>query len=258
VIEIDRDLASSWVSDSAMPSRSWSATCWTSTSRNCAAPARDARRRQSAVQHLDPLLFHLLAQRDAIADMHFMLQKEVVDRMVAPPGSKVYGRLTVMLSPWVKIERLFNVGPGAFSPPPQGLLGVREAGTARAARIRHRLRAEFRPDRARRVLPASQDPARNSLKRVLDPAIFFATGYRRRCAPWSSWRRHSSGPWRALVSRRRRPHMTGALRLPEAIMSGYQKILPVIDLSEDSDPSASGPRRSQLAITRASSCCTSR
>jgi 16S rRNA (adenine1518-N6/adenine1519-N6)-dimethyltransferase len=66
-----------------------------------------------------PLLFHLLAQREAIADMHFMLQKEVVDRMVAPPGSRVYGRLTVMLAPWVRIERLFNVGPGAFSPPPK-------------------------------------------------------------------------------------------------------------------------------------------
>jgi 16S rRNA (adenine1518-N6/adenine1519-N6)-dimethyltransferase len=66
-----------------------------------------------------PLLFRLLEQRGAIRDMHFMLQKEVVDRMVAPPGSKTYGRLTVMLAPWVRIERLLNVGPGAFTPPPR-------------------------------------------------------------------------------------------------------------------------------------------
>ena len=66
-----------------------------------------------------PLLFHLLEQRTAIRDMHFMLQKEVVDRMVAPPGSKTYGRLTVMLAPWVSIERLLTVGPGAFTPPPK-------------------------------------------------------------------------------------------------------------------------------------------
>ncbi|HSC08868.1 MAG TPA: 16S rRNA (adenine(1518)-N(6)/adenine(1519)-N(6))-dimethyltransferase RsmA [Steroidobacteraceae bacterium] len=66
-----------------------------------------------------PLLFRLLEQRTAIRDMHLMLQKEVVDRMVAPPGSKTYGRLTVMLAPWVRIERLLSVGPGAFTPPPK-------------------------------------------------------------------------------------------------------------------------------------------
>jgi 16S rRNA (adenine1518-N6/adenine1519-N6)-dimethyltransferase len=66
-----------------------------------------------------PLLFRLLEQRAAIRDMHFMLQKEVVDRMVASPGSKTYGRLTIMLAPWVRIERLLDVGPGAFTPAPK-------------------------------------------------------------------------------------------------------------------------------------------
>ena len=66
-----------------------------------------------------PLLFHLLAARDAIADMHFMLQKEVVERMAATPGSRVYGRLTVMLAPHCTVESLFDVGPRAFRPPPQ-------------------------------------------------------------------------------------------------------------------------------------------
>ncbi len=66
-----------------------------------------------------PLLFHLLAQTPALLDLHIMLQREVVARLAAPPGSKTYGRLTVMLSPWFQIERLFDVGPGAFQPPPK-------------------------------------------------------------------------------------------------------------------------------------------
>lgn len=66
-----------------------------------------------------PLLFHLIEQRQLILDMHFMLQKEVVDRMAAAPGSEHYGRLTVMLAPWVRVQPLFDIGPGAFRPPPR-------------------------------------------------------------------------------------------------------------------------------------------
>lgn len=66
-----------------------------------------------------PLLFHLLKYADRIQDMHFMLQKEVVDRMAAAPGSKEYGRLTVMLAADCQVEHLFNVNRGAFSPPPK-------------------------------------------------------------------------------------------------------------------------------------------
>jgi 16S rRNA (adenine1518-N6/adenine1519-N6)-dimethyltransferase len=66
-----------------------------------------------------PLLFHLLGFRRIIRDMHLMLQKEVVDRMTASPGGKDYGRLTVMLAAWTDIEHCFDVGPGAFSPPPR-------------------------------------------------------------------------------------------------------------------------------------------
>jgi 16S rRNA (adenine1518-N6/adenine1519-N6)-dimethyltransferase len=51
--------------------------------------------------------------------MHFMLQKEVVDRMTAASGGKEYGRLTVMLGVYAAVERLFDVGPGAFKPPPK-------------------------------------------------------------------------------------------------------------------------------------------
>jgi 16S rRNA (adenine1518-N6/adenine1519-N6)-dimethyltransferase len=66
-----------------------------------------------------PLLFRLLKQRAAIGDMHFMLQKEVVDRMAALPGGKEYGRLTVMLAAYAEVEALFDVGPGAFQPRPK-------------------------------------------------------------------------------------------------------------------------------------------
>jgi len=66
-----------------------------------------------------PLLFHLIEQGEHFNDMHFMLQKEVVDRMAAPPGNKSYGRLTVMLAPWVRVEALFDIPPTAFRPPPR-------------------------------------------------------------------------------------------------------------------------------------------
>jgi 16S rRNA (adenine1518-N6/adenine1519-N6)-dimethyltransferase len=66
-----------------------------------------------------PLLFRLLAQRAAVSDMYFMLQKEVADRMVAHPGTRDYGRLTVMLAAVAEVEGLFDVGPGAFQPPPK-------------------------------------------------------------------------------------------------------------------------------------------
>jgi 16S rRNA (adenine1518-N6/adenine1519-N6)-dimethyltransferase len=66
-----------------------------------------------------PLLFHLLHAADHLVDLHVMLQKEVVDRMAAEPGSQAYGRLTVMLAPRLHITRLFDVGPGAFQPPPR-------------------------------------------------------------------------------------------------------------------------------------------
>jgi len=66
-----------------------------------------------------PLLFHLLNYRDRILDMHFMLQKEVVDRMAAGPGSKAYGRLSIMLGCHLSIESLFDVDRSAFDPPPE-------------------------------------------------------------------------------------------------------------------------------------------
>jgi 16S rRNA (adenine1518-N6/adenine1519-N6)-dimethyltransferase len=66
-----------------------------------------------------PLLFHLAEFAPQIEDQHFMLQKEVVERMVAEPGSKTYGRLSVMLQWRYDMELMFVVPPTAFDPPPQ-------------------------------------------------------------------------------------------------------------------------------------------
>lgn len=66
-----------------------------------------------------PLMFHLFKQVNCIADMHFMLQKEVVDRMVAAPGSRAYGKLSVMVQYHCQVEKLFDVAPEAFSPKPK-------------------------------------------------------------------------------------------------------------------------------------------
>ena len=79
-----------------------------------------------------PLLFHLLAHAEIVSDMHFMLQREVVDRLTAEPGGRDYGRLTVMVRLACTCERLFDVGSGAFTPPPR----------VNSALVRLRVRAE--------------------------------------------------------------------------------------------------------------------
>jgi 16S rRNA (adenine1518-N6/adenine1519-N6)-dimethyltransferase len=66
-----------------------------------------------------PILFHLLEAVDHVVDQHFMLQKEVVDRMAAAPGKKDYGRLSVMLQWRYDIESVLDVPPEAFDPPPR-------------------------------------------------------------------------------------------------------------------------------------------
>lgn len=66
-----------------------------------------------------PLIFRLLEQSDVIDDMHFMLQKEVVDRLAAVPGNKDWGRLSIMTQYRCQVQPLFKVGPGAFKPAPK-------------------------------------------------------------------------------------------------------------------------------------------
>lgn len=88
------------------------------------ALAREAGRKARVVGNLPynistPILFHLLQHVGSIVDQHFMLQKEVVDRMAAQPGSKDYGRLTVMLQWRYDIEPVLDVPPDSFDPPPK-------------------------------------------------------------------------------------------------------------------------------------------
>ncbi|NCC28605.1 MAG: 16S rRNA (adenine(1518)-N(6)/adenine(1519)-N(6))-dimethyltransferase RsmA [Gammaproteobacteria bacterium] len=66
-----------------------------------------------------PLLFRFLEQADCIQDMHLMLQKEVVERIVADPGDKTYGRLSVMIQTLCSADCLFRIGAGAFTPAPK-------------------------------------------------------------------------------------------------------------------------------------------
>jgi 16S rRNA (adenine1518-N6/adenine1519-N6)-dimethyltransferase len=66
-----------------------------------------------------PILFHLLGYAENVLDQHFMLQKEVVERMVARPGGKDYGRLSVMLQWRYAMESVLDVPPEAFEPPPR-------------------------------------------------------------------------------------------------------------------------------------------
>ncbi|MBS0447348.1 MAG: 16S rRNA (adenine(1518)-N(6)/adenine(1519)-N(6))-dimethyltransferase RsmA [Proteobacteria bacterium] len=112
-----------------------------------------------------PILFHLLDAADAVIDQHFMLQKEVVDRIAAGPGGKDYGRLSVMLQWRYAVEPLFDVPPEAFDPPPK----------VDSAVLRMRPYA----------VPAAVDPAR------LSEVVRVAFSQRRKLL------RHSLGRWLA-------------------------------------------------------------
>ncbi len=120
-----------------------------------------------------PLLFHLIGQRDLFADMHFMLQKEVVERMAAREGDENYGRLSVMLAPWLEVTPLFDIGPGAFRPPPQVVSSF--------VRLRPHPRAPFvleDLDAFRQVVAAAfsqrRKTLRNALKALLDDSLLRA------------------------------------------------------------------------------------
>ena len=120
-----------------------------------------------------PLLFHLLRHRTAICDLTVMLQKEVIDRMVAAPGSADYGRLTVMLAPWFDIAKLFDVGPGAFNPPPRVWSAV--AHMRVLPHPRFPVAGAFGPLVAR-AFSQRRKTLRNSLRGLLDAGAITAAG----------------------------------------------------------------------------------
>ena len=111
-----------------------------------------------------PLLFHLLESIEHVADLHVMLQKEVIERMAAQPGDEHYGRLTVMLAPRLDVHWLFDVGPGAFQPPPRVWSAVARLTVLRQPRFEV-------PAQYARVVAAAfsqrRKTLRNSLREVL-------------------------------------------------------------------------------------------
>ena len=116
-----------------------------------------------------PLLFHVAEAGESLRDAHFMLQKEVVDRMVADPGTPEYGRLGVMLQLRFAMEKLFEVPPGAFVPPPRVRSAVVRLRPLGPGRLRPRDEALL----ARLVTQAfsrRRKTLRNALEGLLDEA----------------------------------------------------------------------------------------
>ncbi|WP_338063060.1 16S rRNA (adenine(1518)-N(6)/adenine(1519)-N(6))-dimethyltransferase RsmA [Wenzhouxiangella limi] len=122
-----------------------------------------------------PILFHLFDHLAAIGDMHFMLQKEVIDRLVADPGGREYGRLSVMASFFCEMNWLFDVPPEAFRPPPKVVSAI------------VRLRPKSLSEAELQVLPAldavvrqafgqRRKTLRNSLRGLLDSPSIEAAG----------------------------------------------------------------------------------
>lgn len=121
-----------------------------------------------------PLLFHVLEQQHAIRDLHFMLQREVVERMAAAPGGRIFGRLSVMVQARCQVEMLFRVAAGAFRPAPEVESAV--------------VRLTPRPEPPRpellsalglvttRAFAQRRKTLRNSLKGVMDAAAVQAIG----------------------------------------------------------------------------------
>jgi 16S rRNA (adenine1518-N6/adenine1519-N6)-dimethyltransferase len=122
-----------------------------------------------------PLLFALLAYREQIVDMHFMLQKEVVDRMAASPGSKAYGRLGIMLGCHFRIDALFDVDRLAFDPPPDVTSSIVRLEPLPAGT--YEIDSEERLSRlVAQAFSQRRKTIRNSLRKVVDEATLVSVG----------------------------------------------------------------------------------
>jgi 16S rRNA (adenine1518-N6/adenine1519-N6)-dimethyltransferase len=117
-----------------------------------------------------PLLFHLARYAPRVRDMHFMLQLEVVERMVAAPSTPAYGRLSVSLQSRFRMKKLFNVSRGAFRPPPKV-----ESAVVRLAPLEEPLLVD--DDLLRRAFSARRKTIRNALPGIdlaaagIDPGL---------------------------------------------------------------------------------------
>ncbi|WP_312704826.1 16S rRNA (adenine(1518)-N(6)/adenine(1519)-N(6))-dimethyltransferase RsmA [Stenotrophomonas lactitubi] len=124
-----------------------------------------------------PILFHALEHAAVISDMHFMLQKEVVDRMAAGPGSKVFGRLSVMLQAYCEVTSLLVVPPGAFRPPPKVDSAVVRLIPRDPATINIKDHKRF-ADVVKAAFGQRRKTLRNALNNVVSAEQFVAAGVR--------------------------------------------------------------------------------
>jgi len=118
-----------------------------------------------------PLLFHLARFAERVRDMHFMLQLEVVERMVAKPSTAEYGRLSVALQARFRMKKLFNVSKGAFRPPPKV-----ESAVVRLEPLPQALRID--EDLLRRAFSARRKTLRNALPGIDFAALGIDSGLR--------------------------------------------------------------------------------
>lgn len=137
-----------------------------------------------------PLMFRMLSFESVIRDLHFMLQKEVVDRLTASAGTKAYGRLTIMLGCRMHMEPLFDVPPSAFEPPPR----VTSSVIRMQPRTEDRLEIEDEDLLSRLVAQAfsqRRKTLRNALKGKVEPDDLARFGIDPACraeeVPTSAW-----------------------------------------------------------------------
>ncbi len=122
-----------------------------------------------------PILFRLVDAGSAIRDMHLMLQKEVVERIAAVPGGREYGRLSVMVQLRCRVEPLFSVGSGAFSPPPKVQSAVVRLEPLKSPAVPISYLGGFKRV-LRLAFSMRRKTLRNSLKPVLSAADIEAAG----------------------------------------------------------------------------------
>ncbi len=178
-IEIDRDLAAKL--EAELPRERLLVHCGDVLEFDFASLPADLRVVGNLPYNIStPLLFHLARFSERVRDMHFMLQLEVVERMVAAHSTPEYGRLTVMLQTRFRMEKLFHVGPGAFTPPPQVDSAVVRL-VPLVARERPAVDERVFADVVRRAFSARRKTLRNALG--LRPAQFDALGIDPRLRP---------------------------------------------------------------------------
>ncbi|MDR9414526.1 MAG: 16S rRNA (adenine(1518)-N(6)/adenine(1519)-N(6))-dimethyltransferase RsmA [Spiribacter sp.] len=122
-----------------------------------------------------PLLFHLTDDRDSVSDLHLLLQREVVERMAAEPGSRVYGRLSVMLQYRCQVDPLFDLPPTCFTPAPRvtsAFVRLRPHPTPPIPPVNERCLADI----VAQAFGQRRKTLRNALASLLDAAAIEAAG----------------------------------------------------------------------------------